>query len=95
MNAHPVVVGLPADLVADVDTLVGADQRGSFVEQATLHEIERRKLRSFIADMRETGPAWKDEDHPELADGSYAYVRRLRAENEKRMEAVEAAWRAE
>jgi len=42
--------------------------------------------------MEKNGPVWKDEDHPELAEGTYAYVRKLRDEGESRMKAVEDAW---
>jgi len=41
--------------------------------------VKRRKLLAFL----ESGEAaWKDEDHPELAKGSAAWVRTLRRESE-------------
>ena len=34
----------------------------------------------LLAFLRSDEPAWKDEDHPELAQGTYQWVRALRAE---------------
>jgi hypothetical protein len=33
--------------------------------------------------------AWKDEDHPELKDGTAAWVRKIRAESEERFRRIE------
>jgi hypothetical protein len=43
-------------------------------------EERRKKLLDFL---RSTEPAWKDEDHPELAHGSVEWVRKIRAESER------------
>jgi hypothetical protein len=39
--------------------------------------------------LRSGKGAWKDEDHPELKDGSAEWVRLMRAECEKRFEQIE------
>ena len=36
--------------------------------------------------LRKAIGAWKDEDHPELRDGTAAWVRRIRAESEERFQ---------
>jgi len=48
-------------------------------------EIQRRKL---LAAVREARGSWRTEQHPELKDGSEAFVERLRAENEIRLKSA-------
>ena len=53
---------------------------GSFLVETAQAEIARRKsLQLLTSDP----PAWKDGDHPELAEGSSAWVRSLRQEGER------------
>jgi hypothetical protein len=65
---------------------------GSFVYQAfkRLREEEaalrKKRLLEFLRDPE---PAWKEEDHPELANGTYAWVRSLRQESEVRLRKIE------
>jgi hypothetical protein len=42
-------------------------------------EARRNKLLQFLEGKE---PAWKDSDHPELAKGAAAWVRKLRKESE-------------
>jgi len=42
-----------------------------------------------LAERMQQFTAWKDEDHPELKDGSAAWVRQMRSESEKRFEEIE------
>ncbi len=42
-------------------------------------EARRRRLLQFL---ESDDPAWKDRDHPELANGAAAWVRKLREESE-------------
>jgi len=44
-------------------------------------QTRRQRLLRFLQGGR---PAWKDADHPELANGAAAWVRTLRQESEKR-----------
>ena len=73
---------LPQDLLAEVDALVGQRGRSAFFAEVVRQEVERRKL---LAALREARGSWKAKDHPELKSGSEAFVRKLRAENEKRL----------
>ena len=65
---------LPEDLVREID-------RAVFLADLARRELKRRRLLEILA---RPDPIWKDEDHPELADGAEAWVSRLRAEAEDR-----------
>jgi len=74
-RAHVV---LPQHLVAQIDALVGARGRSAFLTEVAQKELKRRRLLAFL---QSDEPVWKDEDHPELAGGTEAWVRKLRAES--------------
>lgn len=75
-------VVLPADLLAEIDALVGRRGRSAFLAEILRPEVQRRKL---LAAFREAKGCWKIDEHPELRDGSEAWVERLRAENDNRL----------
>lgn len=77
---------LPVDLVADIDKLVGKRGRSAFLTEVAREEIQRRQQRNALHDA---SGAWKDDDHPELTDGSAAWVRQMRSESEKRFEEID------
>jgi hypothetical protein len=62
---------LPADVVADIDKLVGERGRSAFLTELARREITLRRQREVL---RETAGAWKAEDHPELAEGARGYA---------------------
>jgi hypothetical protein len=72
---------LPQELIEEIDSVVGPRGRSAFLVETARAELRRRKLLSFLGDDR---PAWIDKDHPELASGADAWVRRVRSENDKR-----------
>ncbi len=74
-RAHVV---LPEDLLADVDALVGPRGRSAFLAEVIREAVNRRRLLDFLSSPE---PIWKDEDHPELADGAAAWVREMRDED--------------
>ena len=76
---------LPVDVVADIDKLVGKRGRSAFLTEVARDEIQRRQQRSAL---KNAAGAWKDEDHPELAQGSAAWVREMRAESESRFQDI-------
>jgi len=86
MNRRTHVV-LSDQLVKDIDTLVGARQRSSFITQATEKELMR--LRQIEA-LKAARGAWKDKDHPELKQGADKWVQKLRRENERRFKKATA-----
>ena len=74
-------VVLPEALLADIDKLVGQRGRSAFFEEVLQKEVRRRLLLEILNGP----PIWKIEDHPELADGSEAWVRKLREESDQRL----------
>jgi hypothetical protein len=79
-------VVLPVELAADIDKLVGKRHRSAFVTELAEREIMIRRQRDAL---RETAGAWKDENHPELAEGAASWVRQLRAQDVNRFEDLE------
>jgi hypothetical protein len=75
MNRKRAHVFLPDDLLADVDSLVGPRGRSAFLTEVIRDAVNRRRLLEFLGSKE---PIWKDEDHPELAGGAEAWVRKLR-----------------
>jgi hypothetical protein len=72
---------LPEDLLREIDALVGPRGRSSFLVETARHEVRRQKLLQFLENK---DPAWKDNDHPELAGGAAAWVHKLRTDSEGR-----------
>jgi hypothetical protein len=77
MHTQRTHVILPQDLLSEIDGLVGPRGRSAFLVETVRAELQRRKLLEFL---RSDEPVWRDEDHPELAAGTAAWVRSLRAE---------------
>ena len=69
---------LPEDLLAEIDALVSQRGRSAFLVEVLRNEVRRLRLLQILSDPT---PIWKDEDHPELAQGSDAWVRRIRDED--------------
>jgi hypothetical protein len=65
-----------------VDELVGPRGRSAFLTEVVRREVRHRKL---LSALREAKGSWKTEDHPELREGSEAFVERLRAESDERL----------
>ncbi|MHB8502974.1 MAG: hypothetical protein ACYDHE_18790 [Candidatus Acidiferrales bacterium] len=72
---------LPQDLVKEIDSIVGPRGRSAFLVETAREAVRRRKLLRFL---ESDTPAWKDADHPEMADGAAVWARELRLESEKR-----------
>jgi Arc/MetJ-type ribon-helix-helix transcriptional regulator len=81
MNTKRTQVVLSEELVKDIDRLVGARRRSSFLAEAAEKELLR--LRQIEA-LRVAAGAWKNKDHPELEQGAAKWVRKLRQESESR-----------
>lgn len=77
MHTQRTHVILPHALLEEIDQLVGPRGRSAFLVETARAELKRRKLLEFL---RSDEPVWRDEDHPELANGSEAWIRSLRAE---------------
>lgn len=68
---------LPHDLAREIDAIVGPRGRSAFLVETAREAVRRKKLLCFL---ESDASAWNDKDHPELARGSAAWVRRLRKE---------------
>jgi hypothetical protein len=77
---------LPVDVVADIDKLVGKRGRSAFITEVARREIKIRQQRDAL---RAAKGAWKQEAHPELAQGAAAWVRQVRSVDAKRFEELE------
>lgn len=72
---------LPTDLVAEIDRRVGKRSRSRFLAQLAAREL--RRLRQLEA-LRNAIGCWKDQDHPDLEQGSAEWVEQFRQEDERR-----------
>ncbi|OLB29144.1 MAG: hypothetical protein AUH01_04625 [Acidobacteria bacterium 13_2_20CM_56_17] len=79
MSTRRTHVLLPEDLIQEIDELVGPRGRSAFLVDTARNEVRRQRLLQFLQNKE---AVWKDEDHPELAEGAAAWVRRSRAEDE-------------
>jgi len=76
-------INLPEELARELDELVGPRGRSAFLVETAAREIKRRRLLAFLESDE---PAWRDEDHPELAEmGTAEWVRSLRGEPSARL----------
>jgi hypothetical protein len=71
----------PQDLVREIDAIAGPRGRSAFLVETAREAVRQKKLLQFL---EIDAPAWKDADHPELAQGAAAWVYRLRQGNERR-----------
>jgi hypothetical protein len=86
MSTKRAHVLLPEELLREIDALVGPRGRSSFLVETARNEVRRQKLLQFLENESpgRKHAAWKDKDHPELAGGAAAWVRKLRTESERR-----------
>lgn len=66
---------LPEELLEEMKKNVSPRQQSRFVAEAVRKELRRLRLEKAL----DAGfGAWKDEDHPELQEGTDSFVRGLR-----------------
>jgi len=80
------MVPIPQSISASIDKMVGSEHRTRFIVELLEHEIQRREQLQAVL---EAAGSWKDEEHPELANGSDAFVRNLRDSASKRLEKLQ------
>jgi hypothetical protein len=85
MGSQRAHIVIPKELLEKIDALVGPRGRSAFIVQTAEAEVRKRRLMAFLEGAE---PAWKDEDHPELADGSVAWIKKLREADEARLAAL-------
>jgi len=85
MNTKRTHVVISEQLLKDIDILVGARQRSTFLTTAAEKELMRHRQ---IMALKGALGTWKNEDHTELKGGSVQWVRKLRKENNRRFKKV-------
>ena len=66
---------IPEDILDDLRKHVARRQQSRFVAEALRKELKRLRLETAL---EESFGAWKDKDHPELAEGVDKFVRKTR-----------------
>lgn len=79
---------IPADLLREIDAIVGPRGRSAFLLETAREEVRRRKLLRFLEN---DDPAWQERNHPELGKDSGQWVQKMRAEGETRVRAPRPA----
>ena len=83
MRTARTLIPIPARVAASIDRIAGHRRRTAFVVDLLEREIRRREQ---LEALEIAAGSWKDEDHPELALGSDAWVREMRQHSEARTE---------
>ena len=80
MESKRINVTFPTDLLDELRWLLPARERNRFIVEATARALRKRKLEEALRQLREEGPAWRDENHPDLQtpDDVERYVRSMR-----------------
>jgi hypothetical protein len=77
------MVPIPTRLAAGIDKIAGHRRRTAFVVEVLDREIRRREQ---LKALEQAAGAWKDANHPELANGAEAWVREMRDASVKRLQ---------
>jgi hypothetical protein len=83
MRSPRTLVPIPPEVAAEIDKIAGRGHRTDFIVHLLEREIRRREQ---LAALEDAAGSWKDEDHPELANGSEVWVRQMREESEARFQ---------
>jgi len=83
MPRQRAIAQIPIDLAARIDQIAGPGHRSEYIVEILERELRRRSLLEIL---RNREPIWKNEDHPELANGAEAWIRQLRQESEARFQ---------
>jgi hypothetical protein len=80
---HRILVPYPPEVIAAIDQIVRDSEwkRTTFLVELAKREVKRQRLMRILENPE---PIWKPEDHPEIDDDG-DWVRKLRAESEKRL----------
>jgi hypothetical protein len=79
MSSGRAQIVLPADLLQEIDELVGIGARTEFITSLARREVHRLRLLQFLG---EKPPGWDLGKHPELKDGAAQWVESIRRDEE-------------
>ncbi len=74
-------VVIPSKVVSAIDAQVGKRRRSWFIVQAAERELRRLEQAKSV---KAAAGSWRSEDHPEYRRGVTAWIRKVRAEGERR-----------
>lgn len=79
------VIKIPEELANELDRLAGAEHkpRTAYAIDVLWRDVQRNKQREAL---KLSAGIWKAANHPELAEGSAAYVEQIRSETDERFE---------
>jgi hypothetical protein len=80
------MVPIPQRIAVGIDKIAGQKHRTRFIVELLETELQRREQ---LAALEEAAGCWRDENHPELAQGSEAFVRELRNAAKHRLKEVQ------
>ena len=86
MSRQRAIIQIPQQLAAELDQLAGPGHRSKFAVEVLQKEVQRKRLMKILENQE---PIWKDEDHPELEQGSDEWVRQMRQESETRFQRLQ------
>ena len=89
VRAHVI---LPVKLAAEIDKIAGARGRSAFLVDAAEKEIRRIKLAAFLDDAK---PAWREENHPEIAESGPAAAVRAQRQRQSTRQLLVESWAVE
>jgi metal-responsive CopG/Arc/MetJ family transcriptional regulator len=81
------MIAIPPNIAATIDRIAGPGRRSEFVVELLERELQRREQLEAID---ASAGIWREQDHPELAEGIENWVRNMRAEWEVRLDGLEA-----
>ena len=79
MSSGSARIVLPADLLQEIDELVGIGARTEFIAGVARREVHRLRLLQFLG---EKPPGWDLAQHPELNGGAAQWVESIRRDEE-------------
>ena len=80
------MVPIPQRIAAGIDKIAGQKHRTHFIVEVLETELLRREQ---LAALEGAAGCWKDENHPELANGPEAFIRALRDRAAHRLEEIQ------
>jgi hypothetical protein len=78
-------VVLPAGMLKEIDALVGPRGRSAFIAETVKAELNKRWWLNYLNNEE---PIMKDEDHPEFANGTKAWLDELRRPWQERIDGI-------
>lgn len=80
------MVPIPQRIAARIDKIAGQKHRAHFIVEVLESELQRHEQ---LAALEDAAGCWKDENHPELANGTEPFIRALRDKAALRLEKIQ------